>query len=253
MSVELDAGAFCREIEAHLCRRNDGHLVRIVGPAFDLVCGWARAGVPLKVAFRGIDRTVERHRARGPRRRPLRIEFCEADVLDAFDEWRRAVGPMLLARSEEGAGAGASASPAAGAEVEGGMRGHRPPALTTHLDRVLLRLTSLVAGSPLPSALRALLERIIGELDALRAQAGRLRGETRAAALARLAALDAEVLACAVATADAAALGAARRDAEEELAGYRGRLAPGAFDAAVEAAARRALHDHLRLPRLAIE
>src|SRR5919202_6002357 len=83
---------YCRQIESYLCRKNDGHLIRIVGPAFEQVCGWATRGVPLKVAFHGIDRYFERYYAKGPRRRPVRIEFCEADVLDVFDEWRRAVG-----------------------------------------------------------------------------------------------------------------------------------------------------------------
>src|SRR4051794_28620234 len=79
-------------MEAYLCRKNDGHLIRIVGPAFEQVCGWAQRGVPLNVAYRGVDRYVERYYAKGPKRRPVRIEFCEADVLDVFDEWRRAVG-----------------------------------------------------------------------------------------------------------------------------------------------------------------
>ena len=88
----MDIDAYCRDIEAHLCRRNAGHLVRISGPAFDLVRGWAQRGIPFKVAQQGIDRYIDRVNARGPRRRPARIEFCEADVLDAFDAWRRAVG-----------------------------------------------------------------------------------------------------------------------------------------------------------------
>ena len=41
--------AYCREIEAYLCRKNEGHLIRISGPAFEQVCGWARQGVPLTV------------------------------------------------------------------------------------------------------------------------------------------------------------------------------------------------------------
>jgi hypothetical protein len=88
----MDASDYCREIEAYLCRKNEGHLIRIVGPAFEQVCGWANLGVPLKVAFRGIDQYCERYYAKGPRRRPVRIEFCEADILDLFDAWRRAIG-----------------------------------------------------------------------------------------------------------------------------------------------------------------
>ena len=87
-----DPHDYCREIEDYLCRKNDGHLIRIVGPSFEKVCGWAEQGVPISVAFRGIDRCFERYYAKGPRRRPVRIDFCEADVLDVFDEWRRAIG-----------------------------------------------------------------------------------------------------------------------------------------------------------------
>ncbi len=88
----MNADDFCRSVEHYLTRKNDGHLVRIVGPSFDRVRGWAESGVPLKVVFAGIDRYFERYYAKGPRRRPVRIDFCEADVLDVFDEWRRAVG-----------------------------------------------------------------------------------------------------------------------------------------------------------------
>jgi hypothetical protein len=95
---------YCREIETYLCRKNDGHLIRIAGPSFDLVGGWAAQGVPLKVAFRGIDRYFERYYSKGPRRRPVRIDFCDADVLDTFDEWRRATG--LTAATEDQPSAG---------------------------------------------------------------------------------------------------------------------------------------------------
>ena len=83
---------YCRDVETYLCRKNDGHLIRVVGPSFDLVSSWAARGVPLKIAFQGIDRYFERYYRKGPRRRPARIDFCDADVLDVFDEWRRAVG-----------------------------------------------------------------------------------------------------------------------------------------------------------------
>src|SRR6266536_838615 len=98
----IDSAEYCREIEAYLCRKNEGHLIRIAGPVFEQVSGWAAQGVPLTVAFRGIDRYCERYYAKGPRRRPVRIEFCEADVLDVFDEWRRAVGVPSVGSSESG-------------------------------------------------------------------------------------------------------------------------------------------------------
>jgi hypothetical protein len=85
----LQTEEYCREIEAFLCRKNDGHLIRVVGPSFDLVSAWAAQGVPLKIAFEGIERYFVRYYRKGSRRRPVRIDSCEHDVLDAFDEWRR--------------------------------------------------------------------------------------------------------------------------------------------------------------------
>jgi hypothetical protein len=68
---------YCRELERYLCQKNGGHLIRIVGPAFEQVRGWADAGVPLAIAFRGVDRYCDRQKAKATsRRRPVRIEFC---------------------------------------------------------------------------------------------------------------------------------------------------------------------------------
>ena len=128
----MDAAEYCREVETYLCRKNEGHLVRIVGPAFEQVCGWATRGVPLKVVFRGIDQYCERYYAKGPRRRPIRIEFCEADVLDVFDAWRRAVG----------------VSTAAGAETDDREEpAPRKPTLTLHIERATARLVTVRDGA----------------------------------------------------------------------------------------------------------
>src|SRR5262249_59504727 len=89
----------------YLCRKNDGHLIRVVGPSFDIVSAWASRGIPIKIAFEGVDRYFERYYRSGPRRRPVKIDFCEADVLDVFDEWRRATGVRTAA---PGAAAGAA-------------------------------------------------------------------------------------------------------------------------------------------------
>ena len=59
-------------------------------PCVRSVQGWA-AGVPLKVAEAGIDRYFERYYRKGPRRRPVRSEFCEAECLKRLTT-ARAVG-----------------------------------------------------------------------------------------------------------------------------------------------------------------
>src|SRR5688572_16366781 len=75
----IDVGDYCRRVEEHLARVNEGQIIRVVGASFELVRGWARAGIPLSVTCYGIDRKAERHRA-GQARRALRLEFCEPDV-----------------------------------------------------------------------------------------------------------------------------------------------------------------------------
>ena len=88
----MNPQAYCREVESYLCRKNDGHLIRVVGPSFDLVSQWAAIGIPLKIVCAGIDRYFERYHRQKRRRRPVRIDFCAADVLEMYDEWRRVAG-----------------------------------------------------------------------------------------------------------------------------------------------------------------
>ena len=232
---------YCREIEAYLCRRNEGHLIRIVGPSFDLVCGWEQRGVPLKVAFRGIDRCVERYYAKGSRRRPVRIDFCEADVLDVFDEWRRAVGvsPSVAAAGAEGEAT----------EDEG--TGRRHATLPAHLDRVVARLTALRAGED--RGLDVVIDTIVSELDGARARAKGLRGVARGELLERLACLDAHLVDAARALLAPDALAALRREAEDELAPFRGRMPREVYERSLAACTDRLLRERARLPVLTLE
>jgi hypothetical protein len=219
---------YCREIESYLCKKNDGHLIRVVGPSFDLVSRWAADGVPLKVAFAGIDRHFERYYRKGTRRRPVRIDFCEADVLDAFDEWRRAVGLPLGESGSE-------------AHSDDGEAPARPAAsLPAHLERVVLRLSSAVASGRFNGDSGQLIDRIARELDLARASSRGVRGEARRALVGRLASIDAELGALAVATLASGERSTIEREADEELESFRGRLSPEAY-----ARARTAVIDRL--------
>jgi hypothetical protein len=231
---------YCRQIEAYLCRKNDGHLVRIVGPAFEQVTGWAARGVPLKVACSGIDRYFERYYRKGPRRRPVRVEFCEADVLDVFDEWRRAVGiPGQSTQSGDGATAGPDES------------ARRHGSLSAHVDRAIARLTALRAG--VDRTLDDVLDAIVRELDAARASVGRLRGDARQALVARLAQLDVEVLAAARHRCDPPALAALGAEADAELAPFRSRMSAEVFEQSHRAAVDRLIRERHRLPTLTFD
>ena len=235
---------YCREIETYLCRKNDGHLIRVVGPSFDLVSSWAAQGVPLKVACSGIDRYFERYYRQGPRRRPVKIDFCEADVLDVFDEWRRAVGVTVQSsvvshQSSDSSHQSPESSP---------QSSSRRQSLPEHLERVVLRLSSARARGSLGAEFDALIDRVSTELDAARARAGGLRGQARQAMIDRLTALDAELLQQARASLDAEAAASLAREAGEELAGFRSGMAPEAFERAREAAMDRLVRERFGLP-----
>lgn len=231
-----DLGAYCRAIEAYLCRRNEGHLVRVVGPAFDCVSAWAARGVPLRVACRGIDRCVDRFAAKGNRRRPVRVEFCDADVLDVFDEWRRAVGVPARAPDDDGGEAPA---------------GRRHGSLAAHLERVVARLTALRASSG--ADLRDLVDPLVAELDASRARAKGLRGEARQRLLERLQALDAQLLHASRDRLDAPTVAGLRTEADAELAPFRDRMPQDAYDRALAACVDRLVRERCSLPVVAFE
>jgi len=237
---EEDVGAYCRQIEAYLCSKNDGHLIRIAGPSFDRVCGWARLGIPLNVVLRGIDRYVERRATRGTRRRPVFVDFCEPDILDVFDEWRRAVGVASLEAASGPAGEG-----------EGVPR--RGVSLARHLERVIARLTAPRPGGHPSSRLDRELEAAVRELDAMHAGAKGLRGELRARAVGRLREIDRAILASAREDCPPAEMEAFRRDAGEQLQPFRDRMPDAAFRDAVEAAVDRLLGERRGLPRVAFE
>jgi len=238
----VDVPEYCRGIESYLCRKNDGHLIRVVGPSFEIVSRWAQQGVPLKIACAGIDRYFERYYRAGPRRRPVKIDFCEADVLDVFDEWRRAVG------------VGQHTEPSnQSIDNQSSIINHQSSirrSLPAHLERVVLRLSSARASGALGEAFDALIDRVSAELDAAREKAGGLRGDARQKLLARLADVDADVLREARTLLDDAARATLAREAEEELAAFRAAMTADAYARAREAAVDRLVRERFGLPTI---
>jgi hypothetical protein len=254
----MPAGEYCRAIEAYLCRENGGHLVRIVGPAFQVVAAWHAAGIPFAIVKQGIDRTLARDRARpaGPVRRPVRVEFCEADVQDAFAGWRRAVGVGMAGAGDEEAtlpesSAGGAPAPDAAA------RTRRGPSLAAHVDRAMQRLTQalLDLGRFAPeeaSAARAAMEAALATLDRLQGGARGARGEARADAVAALAAADTALAASLVAALPPAAAAELTRTARAELAPFAGRMAAPDLASAEAAALARLVRERFRAPELSL-
>ncbi len=235
---------YCRAIESYLCRKNDGHLIRVVGPAFELVSRWAADGVPLKIAFQGIDRYFDRYYAKGPRRRPVRIDFCDADVRDVFDEWRRAVG-----LTHQLTGDGAQSTEWGGHQAESTSR----PSLAKHLERVVARLSQARASGALTDAFDALIDRTARELDLARGEPRGLRGEARRLLAERLDRLDADLVEAARTLLEVQARAALEREAESELAPFRASMPPDAWARAQRAAVDRLVRERFSLPVLAFQ
>lgn len=234
----IDVESYCRDLEAYLCKKNDGHLIRITGPAFERVQGWARQGIPLTIAQSGIDRYFERYYRKGPRRRPVQILFCEADVLDAFDEWRRAVGLARVTADGEG-----------GPEVEEPVSAPRPRrSLASQIESALARLTVLRGSDQAGPALDAALDTAVRALDALRPDAARVRGEARDAVLQRIEQIEQALSAAALAALDPGQRSAFEQDAETELAPFRARMSAEAYAQTRRAAIHRLVRRHFGLP-----
>lgn len=250
---------YVRTIESHVCQKNDGHLIRVVGPAFEIVSQWERDGIPLKVALRGIDRYFERYYRAGPKRRPVRVEFCDMDVLEVFEEWRRAVGVSARSSARETPPPfGAEVAPAAVVnatepEDTGESPGSRGPSLPSHLRRALLKLSSARVAGTIGPHMDGVIDRVAEELDAVRAQSGGVRGEARRALIERLAALDRELLAAAAEGLSATTLEALGAEAAGEIASFRDRLSADAFASAVTRSRDRLLRERLGLPVLTFD
>lgn len=238
-----DIGDYCRQVEAHLTRVNGGHLVRIVGPGFMLVRQWAEEGVPLSAVFRGIEQKAERHKA-GAARRPLRIEFCEADVRDVYEAWRRAIG---VSGAPADAGADAGAGGPAGERGSGSAR----RVTTRDLERAVERLMAAAGRLELPDSLRDEVNRVLEQVVHLRDVVKGSRGAVREGHLAALPDLDRSMMTVAQAAIGADALAPIREDAERDLAPFRARLAREAWDQAVQVTVARGVREHFGLPNLA--
>ena len=228
-----DYAEYCRAVETYLCQKNRGHLIRLVGPAFELVRGWAEQGLPLKIVMRGIDERVTRHEAKSKnsRRYPLHIEFCENDVLRAFDDWRRAVGPTIDVDRRDDSRTTAKSLP-------------------KHLTTVMSRLTAcLMNPEPWPG-LHVVLNRVVRALDELREQAKTARGSVRSDLLKSLQNLDGAMMRDIRVVADEPTIKAVEAEVATELGVFRERMSQSAYEEATKLAVEQRLRVQLGLPRL---
>ena len=250
LMAQADLGEYCRRIEDHLTRANAGHLVRIVGPGFELVRGWADAGVPLSVVYRGIDLKAERHRE-GASKRPLRIEFCAGDVQAIFDQWRRAVGIMSIGDDRDGIEAEGAVDSAV-AKDEASDAPPKRRSISRHLDRAIDRLSRAAARMDVAEGLREECTRLLQALSTIREGSARLRGDARTEVEAALSALDAQLSEAARRHAAPEWMDSIRAEAAADLAPFRTRLPAEAWDRSMNITIDRLLRDRLGLPALGL-
>ena len=212
---------YCRQIERHLCQKNGGHLVRVVGPAFEEVRSWAEQGIPIKIALRGIDQCCERAFA--------------ADVKELFDDWRRAVGV---------------GEPSDRVEPEPAPR---KGGLAAHVERVIARLIALRSVEGAAVLPEGMVDDAVATLDRIGVTASTARGEAREALVEQLSTLDRTLLAAAAESLDGDRRALLQQEAATDLAPFGQRMTPEARAAALESAYMRLVRDAVRLPRIAFD
>ena len=101
--------------------------------------------------------------------------------------------------------------------------------MPAHLTRVVTKLSSSRASGAIGEAFDAVIDAVSRELDIARAAKGGVRGDARQALVDRLADLDRELLAVARAAVADPERASLEREAGDELAAYRGSMAPDAY------------------------
>jgi hypothetical protein len=117
---------------------------------------------------------------------------------------------------------------------------------------VLLKLTEARAAGRLGDPFDALIDRVSSELETARASAGGVRGDARQALLARLTALDDELLREARTALSQRELDELSREANGEVASFRDRMSPDAFSHARDGALSRLVRERFGLPTLTL-
>jgi hypothetical protein len=112
-------------------------------------------------------------------------------------------------------------------------------------------MTALRAGED--RSLDATLDALVHEIDIARAGAKSIGGAARQALIEQLRALDKRLLEAAHAQCDADTMHALGAEADEDLAPFRGRMAPETYEQSRRSAVDRLLRERRKLPTIAFE
>jgi len=227
------------EIEEGFIRLRGKHIV--LSPLdWSLIETWRAMGVPLHVAIRGIERSMELQRLKAVRHRLVNsLFYCNQAVLDEFENYLLTMGGQAAEAPEEAAAPAPSEAPAEPAE-------HRCQ-VEAVLDRLLAEVQKLAEGTAGFGVSEAA-GRVTQRLAALRAEVGaapRVDSERLDRDLQSLEALLLPVLEDSLPDAVRKEID---RQCRQELKQYRQNLAPEMYDKIMTNFRMKRIREHFRLP-----
>jgi hypothetical protein len=194
--------------------------------------------------FRGIQEKAARHHA-GRSKRPLRLEFCAADVDALFDDWRRATG--IHARRDGGVADPHATDP----QVEHPASGRRATA-GRQLQRAIDKLALTVGRLDVPEDVQLETTRLLEALSALREASRRARGEAKREVMLQAEEIDRD-LGRLARLSGRALLAEVEAEAVAELTPFRARLKPEDWHRSLAANVDRLLRGRLGIPTIDFE
>lgn len=259
LSAPLNYFNYFTEIEDAFIRRRAKHL--LLSPMdWALIESWKTMGVPLHVALRGVEKSFDSYEAK-PRKRSVKsLLYCQEEVEAQFAEWRdRQTG------AHGGTGDGGAADGGGAAKSGKGQGAREEPdgdglpfpreAIASHLassraQTLSARAMRIAKGGE--DELTETLARAASRLEALErdfAAAARPDAELLEGALCDLEAmLDRAVRA----SVEPDRIDARRREAEEQLKPYRGRMERAVYEQTRDNLLAKYLREEHGVPRLSL-
>lgn len=224
---------FYTEIEEYFCQKRGAHLL-VSTLDWAVIETWQKAGVPLEVVLKGIDRAFERYDAK-KRGRPIKsLLYCVDAVADVAEEAKEAA---------------AGRGPQSGAE--------RPAPFGPGEVAAYLRANAAAlreaAQKPGGAAMTAPLADIAGALEALAAQPAIPQSGTNLEDLERhLTVFEEKLLAALTQAASAEELVELRREVDRSLAPYRRKMKAEQIALIEKQFLQKKLFERFGLPRLSL-
>lgn len=223
------------EIEEYFCQKRGAHIL-VSTLDWAVIESWQKAGIPLEIVLKGIDRAFERYQSK-PRPRLIKsLLYCVDAVAEVAEEAREAAagrGPQGAARE--------AAAPFEAGEIAAYLRAN-----AAALRRCAERTES--EGSGMASSFND----IAGALEALAAQPGTAATASLEDLERHLTVLEEKLMAALTQAATADDLVALRHEVERGLAPYRRKMRVEQLALIEKQFMQKKLFERYRLPRLSL-